>query len=81
MATNTNLNIRIDRELKENADAFFSSLGISTSSAVTLFMRQCLREQRIPFDLRLVPTVTDIDATPASIDDSLIIKSSTPEII
>jgi DNA-damage-inducible protein J len=55
MADTVNLNIRIDRELKESADAFFQALGLNTTTAITLFMRQSLREQRIPFELRLAP--------------------------
>ena len=55
MAESVNLNIRIDRELKENAEAFFSAIGLNMTTAITLFMRQSLREQRIPFELKLVP--------------------------
>ncbi|MCL2548952.1 MAG: type II toxin-antitoxin system RelB/DinJ family antitoxin [Symbiobacteriaceae bacterium] len=55
MADTVNLNIRVDRELKENAEAFFAALGLNTTTAITLFMRQSLREQKIPFEIRMVP--------------------------
>ncbi|MCL2504489.1 MAG: type II toxin-antitoxin system RelB/DinJ family antitoxin [Coriobacteriia bacterium] len=54
MAETTNLNIRIDRELKEQAEIFFNELGLSMSSAFNVFVRQSLREGRIPFELSIV---------------------------
>ena len=53
MAETTNLNIRIDRELKEKAEAFFSELGLNMSSAFNIFVRQSLRQGKIPFELSL----------------------------
>jgi len=54
MAETTNLNIRIDRELKEQAEVFFSELGLNMSSAFNIFVRQSLREGKIPFELSIV---------------------------
>jgi DNA-damage-inducible protein J len=54
MANTTNLNIRIDRELKEQAESFFAELGLNMTSAFTIFVRQSLREGKIPFELSLV---------------------------
>ena len=51
MAETTNLNIRIDRRLKEQAEAFFSELGLNMSSAFNIFVRQSLRQKKIPFEL------------------------------
>ena len=51
MAETTNLNIRIDRELKERAEVFFSELGLNMSSAFNIFVRQSLRQGKIPFEL------------------------------
>lgn len=42
-------NIKIDPELKEQAQALFDSLGLSLSAAVNVFLRQAVREQAIPF--------------------------------
>ena len=53
MAETTNLNIRIDRELKEQAETFFSELGLNMSSAFNIFVRQSLRQGKIPFELSL----------------------------
>ena len=47
--TTTNISIRLDRELKERADEFFSEIGMSMTTAFNVFIRQTLREGRIPF--------------------------------
>jgi DNA-damage-inducible protein J len=54
MGETTNLNIRIDKELKEQAEIFFGELGLNMSSAFNIFVRQSLREGRIPFELSIV---------------------------
>lgn len=43
------LNIRIDDELKEEANKLFDEIGIDMSTAVKIFLSQSVREQRIPF--------------------------------
>jgi len=53
MAETTNLNIRIDKELKEQAEVFFNALGLTMSSAFNIFIRQSLRQGKIPFELSL----------------------------
>lgn len=52
MAT-TNLNIRIDKEIKEAAEKICSSLGLNMTTAINIFLRACIRERGIPFDLKL----------------------------
>jgi len=54
MAGTTNLNIRIDKELKEHAEVFFNELGLNMSSAFNIFVRQSLRQGKIPFELSVV---------------------------
>ena len=49
----TNISIRMDSELKAQADAFFGELGMNLSTAFNVFVRQSLREGRIPFDISL----------------------------
>ena len=53
MADTTNLSIRMDTELKAQADAFFAELGMNLTTAFNIFVRQSLREGRIPFDISL----------------------------
>ena len=54
MAETTNLNIRMDKELKEQAEIFFNELGLNMSSAFNIFVRQSLRQGKIPFEISLV---------------------------
>lgn len=50
-----NLNIRVDDPLKKQAEAIFSELGISLSAATTIFLKQVVRYNGIPFELRIDP--------------------------
>ena len=52
MAT-TNLNIRIDADLKKQAEEIFNELGLNMSTALTVFLRQTVRYNGIPFEMRL----------------------------
>lgn len=52
MAT-TNLNIRTDRDVKEAAEQIFNELGINMTTAVNMFLRQTIRSNGIPFELKL----------------------------
>jgi len=45
------LNIRIDDELKNEGDRLFRDLGLSFSSAISLFVSQAVRERAIPFQV------------------------------
>ena len=51
MAT-TNVSIRMDSDLKAQADALFAELGMNLSTAFNIFVRQSLREGGIPFEIR-----------------------------
>jgi DNA-damage-inducible protein J len=51
MAQTTNLNIRIDKELRDEAEAFFGELGMSMTTAFNIFVRQSLRQGKIPFEI------------------------------
>ena len=49
----TNISIRMDADLKTQADALFAELGMNLSTAFNIFVRQSIREGRIPFDISL----------------------------
>jgi len=51
MAETTNLNIKIDRELKTKADKLFSDMGMNLTTAVNVFVRQAVLERAIPFKI------------------------------
>ena len=42
-------NISLDPELKEKAIKLFSEFGLDLSTAISIFLTQAVREQRIPF--------------------------------
>ena len=59
----TNLNIRIDKEIKEAAEKIYSGLGLNMTTAINMFLRASIRESGIPFDLKLnIPSYETIKA-------------------
>lgn len=61
MAT-TNLNIRTDKVIKDQAEEIFRELGLNMTSAINIFLRTTIRENGIPFDLKLdMPNDTTAD--------------------
>jgi addiction module RelB/DinJ family antitoxin len=52
----TSINIRIDENVKSQAEILFSELGLSTSAAFNIFVRQAIREQAIPFQVTRMTT-------------------------
>lgn len=60
---NVNVTIRMDSDLKKQADELFNELGMSLTTAITIFTKQAVREQKIPFDICLnVPNEETIKA-------------------
>ena len=45
------VNFRIDDELKAKADSIFNELGLNMTTAITMFIRQCIRQGGIPFEI------------------------------
>ena len=52
MSSTTNICIRVDTELKAQAETLFNELGMNLTTAVTVFLRQAVRESRIPFEIK-----------------------------
>lgn len=50
MAT-TNITIRMDADLKKQAEELFSDLGMNLTTAFTVFAKQAVREQKLPFTI------------------------------
>ena len=48
----TNITIRIDDDVKKEAETLFNKLGLSMSGAINVFFRQAITEQAIPFAIR-----------------------------
>ncbi|MGM0124033.1 DNA-damage-inducible protein J [Enterococcus sp. AZ194] len=47
--TELRLNMIIDKELKEQAEELYLDLGMDLSTAITIFLKQSIREQQLPF--------------------------------
>lgn len=59
----SNINIRIDSEIKENAEKVFNKLGLTPTTAIILFYKQVIRTNSIPFDLKAdIPNETTLKA-------------------
>ena len=47
------IQVRVDENIKENAEEIFNSLGLSMSEAVRLFLKRSVIEQGLPFRMNL----------------------------
>ena len=56
----SNINIRVDKELKEKCEKIYESLGINMSIAINLFLNQTIRVNGIPFEI-IAPNIIDED--------------------
>lgn len=51
MGAMTQVTVQMDADLKAEADALFADLGIDVPTAIGIFIRQCVREEGIPFEI------------------------------
>jgi DNA-damage-inducible protein J len=51
--TTTNISIRMDSDLKAQADVLFGELGMNITTAFNIFVRQAIREGGIPFEISI----------------------------
>ena len=52
MNNTTNLNIRIDKTVKESSEKVFEELGLNMTTAINIFLRQVIRVNGIPFEIK-----------------------------
>lgn len=51
-----NINVRVDADLKKSAEELFNDLGLTMSSAITVFLKSAVSHDGIPFEVkRAVP--------------------------
>ncbi|WP_314652634.1 type II toxin-antitoxin system RelB/DinJ family antitoxin [Slackia exigua] len=50
-----NVAVRMERQTRDGAARLFSELGISTTQAINMFLKQAVREQRISFEVTARP--------------------------
>ena len=51
----TQISLRVDEEVKRNAEKTFNEIGLSMSTAINIFLKKVARENRIPFELSIDP--------------------------
>lgn len=51
MSEMTNVNIRMDKEVKKQFEAFCDDMGLSMTTAFNIFAKKVIREYRIPFEI------------------------------
>jgi DNA-damage-inducible protein J len=59
----TMVNFRMDEELKKNMEETCKDLGMSMSTAFTIFAKKMTREKRIPFDVSVDPFYSESNMT------------------
>ena len=69
MAKSANLNIRIDPEIKRDAESLYNDFGITVSDAVNIFLRQSLRVGGLPFEMRQPRYNAETEAAMKEADD------------
>ena len=52
-AKTANLYARVEPDIKEQAEAILSTLGIPASNAINMFYRQIILRQGLPFDVSI----------------------------
>lgn len=63
----TNINVRVDADVKRAAEAIADALGMNLSTAVNIFLRRMIACEGMPFDVRLAPNAD----TRQAMDDAL----------
>lgn len=60
MAKSANLYARIEPEVKEQAEAILSALGIPASNAINMFYKQIILHKGLPFEVKLPDHPLDV---------------------
>lgn len=47
--SNTRLSVRVDENLKHEADKVYKEMGMNLSTAITIFLKQSVHDQSMPF--------------------------------
>lgn len=53
------ISFRVDDEIKKKAERTFDDIGISMSTAINIYLKTVVRENRIPFELSADPFYSD----------------------
>jgi DNA-damage-inducible protein J len=56
----TNINIRVDSDIKAQSQSLFENLGLDMTTAINMFLRQALKNRAIPFEISERPANPDV---------------------
>ena len=63
----SNINVRVDSQLKKDAENLFADLGLNMTTAVTMFLRSAVTHDGIPFEIvRKKPNAETVAAIEAA---------------
>ncbi len=65
----TNINVRVDTELKQSAEDLFKDLGLTMSAAITMFLRSAVSHDGIPFEVKRITPNAETRAALEEFDD------------
>lgn len=80
------VNFRMDSELKKNMEKICSDMGMSMTTAFTIFAKKVTRERRIPFEISADPfysennmkylekTIAEIETGKASLSEHALLE-------
>lgn len=68
MAKSETVKARIEPELKESGEAVLSAIGLSTTDAITMFFKQVVMQQGLPFEAK-IPNAETIAALKEDLTD------------
>lgn len=55
------INIRVNEDVKKEVENIYKEIGLNMSTAINLFLKKCIVEKGIPFDLK-IPNRETIEA-------------------
>ena len=81
----SNVNIRMDEDIKREFDRVCSELGINMSIAITILAKKMIREERIPFDVSVDPFYTKVNTealtrSAAQIGEGRVVRKTMEEL-
>lgn len=79
----TNINIRIDKELKKQFEKFCQDIGMTMTTAFNIFAKKAVKEQKIPFEITADPfySTANIERLEKAIADAEAGKVTVHEIV
>ncbi len=70
-----NVNVRIEADIKTQAEKILEAIGITQSAAIDMFYRQIILNRGIPFELKLPGVVNSINEIPSEMLDKGLVQS------